>query len=278
MPSRPVAVVILLCWAASTIWLVQRDVLPSLGVGEITFERALAARAVEEPVEWTIYRGDEEVGSLLFLVKPAADGSCRLHSRGRIRSSLPGFREGPFEVVSEIDVDPLKRLQRLRVRLSLPADRTEVEVLGDANPNGRFALTARLLRDERDAMTPRKVELDVDPRMMVLDVFGQIDRLPDLRPGKTWTTQFVNPMRALAGGLLTPGASMDVVQNTVVDSEPIDWRGESALCYKVEHRHGPATTHSWARVKDGKVLVQEAYFAGERYRLVAQPPADAAGP
>lgn len=277
MPSRPVAVVILLCWAASTIWLVHRDVLPALGVGEITFERALAARAVEEPVEWTIYRGDDEVGSLLFLVKPAADGSCRLHSRGRVRSSISGFREGPFEVVSEIDVDPLKRLRRLQVLLSLPADRIEVEISGDAKPNGRLTLSARLLRDEREAMTPRKVELDVDPRIMVLDVFGQIDRLPDLRPAKTWTTRFVNPIRALVGGLSMLGESVDVVQNRVVVAESIEWGGDTVRCYRVEHRHGAATTYSWARVTDGKVLVQEAYFAGERFRLVAQPSADVAG-
>lgn len=273
MPSRPASLVIILLWLVSTVWLIQRDILPALGVGEITYERALAARAVEEPVEWIVYRQEEEVGNLLFSVKPSSDSSCQLQSRARIRFPIPGFKESQFELTSAIHVNPLKRLDRFQVLLSLPGDRTEIQVDGNANPRGDLGVTARLLVDDKEVMK-RDVAMSVDPEMMVLDVFGQIDRLPDLRPGKTWRTRFVNPLRAIVGGVLTtPLDSMDFVQNTVVGTETIEWNGEKPLCYKLEHRYQQVATHSWARVKDGKVLVQEVHFAGVPFRLVARPAA-----
>jgi hypothetical protein len=107
--------------------------------------------------------------------------------------------------------------------------------------------------------------------MMILDLFGQLDRLPDLRQGKTWRTQFVNPMSALLTGTLAPATSVDAIEHRVVLTEEISWNGRLWSCYKVEHRYQKASTHSWARVADGKVLVQEVLFGGTPFRLVAEP-------
>lgn len=271
MPSRPIAVMIVMFWTASTAWLVKRDILPALGVGDFTFEQALASRAVEAPVEWTIYRGDDEVGSLFYSLKPDSDSSYDIESRARIALPIAGMNNSEFELKSAIHVNPLKRLDRFDVQLSLLGARTEVKI--DGKVVGRRTLEVRgsLFVGDEEIMT-REVELAVDPSVMILDVFGRIDELPGLRPGKTWRTRFVNPLRAMIGGALAPTESLDYIQHTVVATEPLAWNGQPVVCYKVEHRYQQVATHSWVRRTDGKVLVQEVEFGGMPFRLVAKPP------
>lgn len=271
MPSRPITVMILLLWLGATAWLVQRDILPALGIGDITYEQTLASRAVETPVEWTIYRGDVEVGTVFFVLKPKPDSSYLLESQARVALPIAGMDNTNFELKSAIHVNPLKRLESFDVQLSLLGARTDARIEGQVVGSRTLRIRGQLLIGDREVMA-REVELAVNPNLMVLDLFGQIDQIPGLRPGKTWRTRFVNPLQAMIGGALSLNESTDFIQHTVVSKEPLEWNEESVACYKVEHRYRQVATHSWVRMSDGKVLVQEVQFGGTKFRLVAKPP------
>lgn len=272
MPSRPVSILIILFWLFSTAWLVERDLLPALGVGEITYDRALSARAVEEPVTWEIYRDKESVGTLFFAVEPKPDGRFHLTSRARIRVQVPPLDDTEFNVESVIIVDPLKRLERLSVLLTLPQSKTQFAIHGDVHDQDLDAKLTLFVNDveqfERDA------HFNVDRETMVLDIFGQIDRLPGLYAGKTWRTKFINPVTAMLSGTLVSTSELDFIRHSVVDVETIDWHGRQVPCFKVEHRYQKAAPNSWARQPDGKVLVQEVLFGTTPFRLVADAPND----
>jgi hypothetical protein len=268
MPSRTTTGLILLLWVVSTAWLASRDLLPSLGIGQITYERALSTRAVDEPVEWKIFRNEETVGNVLFSLHPKPNGTFELETRANLRVPIMGDEPSLIDIKSIIYVNPLKELDHFGINLGLSASKTEIHING-APKDEKLDLTLALRIDGKEQFS-RSMQIPFDKRAMVLDLFGQLDRLPDLRPGKTWRTQFVNPLASLVGGDLLPLRSMDSIQNTVVGMEEIDWEKERVSCYKVEHRYQHAVTSSWARVSDGKVLVQEVLFGGESYRLVAE--------
>lgn len=269
MPSRLWCGFIIVFWLASTAWLVQRDVLPSLGLGQLTYDRALSARAVEEPVEWHIYREDKEVGNLFFAVDPRPQGDFELRSRAKIEVEIPPLEATEFYIKSTIFVDPLKRLDRLEVSLSLPQSGTEVTIDGHTNDDELSVAIALMIAGKE--RFKRDLTFAVDRSVMMLDMLGQIDRLPDLYPGRTWRTRFINPVTALLTGTVAPSTSLDYIQHEVVETETIEWDEREWPCYKVEHRYQKAATHSWARVSDGKVLVQEVLFGGIPFRLVAEP-------
>jgi hypothetical protein len=268
MPSRTTCALIFLLWLFSTGWLISRDLLPSLGLGQITYERALASRAVEEPVDWTIFRDEEEVGHLFFSVHPKPNSTFELESRAHLRVPLTNDRPMIIDINSIIYVNPLKELDHFGVVVSLSGSNTEIHV--DGEPKEDTLALGLTLRVGGQEQFKRSMQVPFNRRAMLLDVFGQLDRLPDLRPGKVWQTQFVNPLSSLVGGDLLPVRTMDSIQNTVVGIEEIEWSKEKVACYKVEHRYQQALTSSWARVSDGKVLVQEVMFGGDRYRLVAE--------
>lgn len=269
MPSRLACGLIMLLWLISTAWLIQRDVLPSLGLGELTYDRVLSARAVEEPVEWQILREATEVGSLFFAVDPKPDGTFELQSKARVRVALPALQENEFNIDSIIYVDPLKRLDRMRIILSLPQSNTEVHVDGKAEGD-TLAVSLSLLLAGKEQFR-RDTTFAVERSVMVLDIMGQIDRLPDLRPGKTWRTRFINPLTMLLTSTVSTSNSLDYIEHRVVGVENVAWNEHDEACYKVEHRYQKAVTYSWARVRDGKVLVQEVLFGGVPFRLVAIP-------
>ncbi|MBY0585552.1 hypothetical protein K2X85_00130 [bacterium] len=269
MPSRTTCGLIFLFWLVSTAWLVSRDVLPSLGLGEVTYERALSSRAVEEPVEWKIFRDNEEVGNVFFTIHPQPDSTFELESRAHLRVRIVGDQPTPIDVLSKIYIDPLKQLDHFGIIMDLSSSRTELHVNGVPKDSAlRLTFT---LRTHDQEQFKRTVDLPFDRQAMVLDVFGQLDRFPDLREGKVWHTQFINPLASLVGGGdLLPVRSVDRIQHRVVATEEIVWEKERVRCFKIEHRYQQAVTSSWARVSDGKVLVQEVLFGGESYRLVAE--------
>lgn len=268
MPGRWTCALIIVFWIFATVRLVQRDVIPALGVGALTYDRVLSSRAVEEPVEWDIFRDKKNVGHLFFVVHPESDGTFQLQSRANFSVEIPGLEDSDFYLSSVIDVDPLKRLRRFVVILSLSQSSTEVRVEG--NVEGKELKVQMKLVIAGTEQLQREATFGVDPNAMMLDLFGQIDRLPDLRDGKTWRTRFINPMTVFLTGNLNTADGLDYIQHTVVGTEIIEWNHDIVKCYKIEHRYQRAVTYSWAR-PDGKVLVQEVVFSGVPFRLVAEP-------
>ena len=269
MPGRWTCALIIVFWIFATVRLIERDVIPALGVGALTYDRVLSARAVEEPVEWDIFREKKNIGHLFFVVHPESDGTFQLQSRANFSVEVPGLDETDFYLSSVIDIDPLKRLRRFVVILSLAQSSTEVRIEGNT-VDGKLAVEMKLFLGGKEQFR-RDTSFAVEPNAMMLDLFGQIDRLPDLREGKTWRTRFINPMTVFLTGSVNTTDGLDYIQNTVIGTELIEWNDDVVKCFKIEHRYQRAVTYSWAR-PDGKVLIQEVVFSGVPFRLVAEPP------
>lgn len=263
MPNRWVAGLIVLFWLIMTAAVVRRDILPRLGYGELDYRTVLSARAVEEPVQWSILLSERRIGAATTFIRPQPDGSYDFVSRGSLSAALLGENvENPADILlfrSEFVVSPLGRLDHFEASIAMEGSSLRVVVKGTVEEDKLRLETRGLAFLEKDAV------LSIDPESLLVDPLGPLDRLPGLRVGKSWTTRVVNPLSAL----ISPRAffsssrpSVEVVHHRVVGFDSLSWGGRPRRCYLVEHRHGSVVGKTWARVEDGKVLRQEVPVGG----------------
>ena len=268
MPSRWAQVVIVVFWLLMTGWLVRRDLLPSLGYGELTYRSLLAERAVEEHTYWTMKIDDQPVGSITSTVRPHGDGSYSLVSLAHLRQSFLGDEEpdGPtgIRISSDFSINALGKLQRFQVRISVEDASLQFGVRG--------LVQDRQLTVSIDGlpMFSEPMVLPIEPEALMCDVFSSIDKLPDLRVGKSWSTRTINPFSTI----LSPGAwlgnsrpTIEVTRHEVRKTEPIIWNGTMWDCFLVEHRHSSMVARTWVRRQDDRVLRQEVPFGGWKITL-----------
>ncbi len=88
-----------------------------------------------------------------------------------------------------------------------------------------------------------------EPRSVVSDVLGPLDRLPGLHVGQRWEMQVVNPFTGQV-----EQARAEVTRRTV-----IHWAGNPVSTYEVEQKMSSLQMHTWVRT-DGVILRQEVPF------------------
>ena len=106
------------------------------------------------------------------------------------------------------------------------------------------------------------------PRGMVQNTFGPLDRLPGLQVGQRWESQVISP--------LTGKMESGIVE--VVDKQVIAWGKDNnpVSTLVVVSRMGTHSARTWVRPADGLVLQQEIPFPMRKLVLVRQPDDDPA--
>lgn len=253
-------------------WLVQRDVLPRYGYGELDYRQYLAHRAVEEPSNWILKVDDDKVGQTVMKVKPLSDGNFVISNRLHIATTLVepiATARSTIDVDSDFIVHSVGHLHTFQVAIKI------------ATTNGQKRLGLKGTVEENElVLVPtglgtfdREYRVDIDPSMLLVDVFGPIDRVPGLRLGKKWQTRSIDPISLVVptGSLWGRKPSLSIIYNEVVDEESIEWGNRSFYCYRIEHRHDNMKSTTWARVSDGRVLRHEFPFGDKRVVVELDP-------
>ena len=82
-----------------------------------------------------------------------------------------------------------------------------------------------------------------EPRSVVHDILGPLDRLPGLHVGQRWETRVVNPF----------SGRVDLVRVEVKRLGVINWDGHTVRTYEVEQNMSPLSLRTWVRI-DGLIL------------------------
>lgn len=272
MPRFWFRVAIVVFWLGMTGALVRRDVLPRLGFGELSYPLVLANRAVEEPVHWNIFVNDKRVGSITTVIRPADDGSYDFNTRASVAGTLLGEDQhgsgGNLIAQSEFHVSPLGRLRKFNLSVYLDGTTFGVDVRGAVDGNSLHLVSKGLAK-----LLDREVTVAIDPEILILDELGPLDRLPGLRPGKTWTTRIANPLSIFTSpSSIFSGPTLETVTHRVVGTDVLAWEGRPWPCYLVEQRRGDLVARTWATIESGKVLRQELPFGGYTLAIVLDSP------
>ncbi len=206
MPPRAICLVILLYWVVASSSLIRRDILPVLGFVRPPDLRAIAlAEENPKPSRWSVEVIDNpltpdsrrKVGEAVTGSKRFADGWVRITSTVWFDSG--GLLLGtPFanrtsvrmEVKSDYRVDPSGNLRSFRATVK-PADDAEelLRVEGEL-VKGIMEITTHgplpILNQKRS--------YPYEPRSLVQNALGPIDRMPGLQVGQRWETRVVSPL------------------------------------------------------------------------------------
>jgi hypothetical protein len=279
MPSRLVSLGILIYWSIAAFLLLTWEVLPELTLGYAPDLRAITiASDSTKPVRYSIQVVDDPrhpevhrtVGESVTESKKRADGSFELTThvdldsggvlKGTLFRSLQG---GRLEVDSLYLVDHSGNLNSFDLKLGY---KNSVDSLLKVKGKLKGRKMEIVSRGPTDILN-QNLSFDYEPRSVVRDVLGPMDRLPGLHVGQKWESRVINPFTS----------QLEVVRVEVVRRGLIHWEGEPVTCFEVVHRTSPLTTKTWVRT-DGVILRQEIPLPIVRLVLERRPDSDAPRP
>ncbi len=283
MPPRIVLMLIVAFWLVSTGWLAYREWWPWLRTDTSPpFTVELADEAAPQYAQWSIWRGQEKVGSASTTMFCRKDDTFELHSS--IDNLALTFASVKIVVSRLTTVQKVTRDGQLltinsNVQLSghaLGGQLTMQAGLEGAVKDGKLVARARLYSD-----LTGQIERQLDPLPLAsgsainpLQPFAKLH----VYPGQSWKITSVDPLiQAISAASKQFGIdklidSSPKVVNAHVLSEPQDLvhAGIAMRCYVIEYHSDEFEGRTWTRISDGKVLQQEMNGGGEKLTLVRE--------
>jgi hypothetical protein len=277
MPSRIVSLIILVYWSIAAFCLLTWDVLPEITSGYPPDLRSIT-QAVDsaKPIRWSIQVTDDPrfpdvrriVGEAVTACARRPDGWFELTSR--VEFDAGGLLKGTtfltrtnirLEIESRYMVDRSGNLHSFLLEVKTPKSfETLVDVKGEVTGNQMEVVS----RGPVDILN-KKIKIAYQPKSVIQDVLGPLDRLPGLHVGQRWESQVINPFTG----------QVSAVKAEVKRRGLIHWNGEPVTTYEVVQTMGPLTTRTWVRLDDGVIIRQEVPLPLVRLVLERRPDAAA---
>ncbi len=262
MPPRLLCVGLLLYWAVAVLSLITRDLLPELNLGSPPDLRTISrAEDGARPSRWAVQVVDDpSAPDVRRTVGQAVTGGVRRSDGWVVMTSRLWFDAGgllkgtPFsgktnvrmEVLSSYNVDPSGNLRSFRasVKTMDPPEEDLFDVRGTLKEHTLEVTTRGALPFMNQTRS-----VPYEPRGVVQNALGPIDRLPGLQVGQRWDMRIVSPFTGQA----------EVVRTEVVRRSIIHWDKNPVPAFEVVQHMTPLTAKTWVR-PDGIVLRQEVPF------------------
>jgi hypothetical protein len=261
MPSRLVCVALLLYWSVSAVGLITRDLLPELSLRSPPDLRTISrAERVAPSSRWVVQvvddpsdpEGRRTVGQAMADATRRPDGGVQLESRvwfdsgGLLKGTPFANKTGvQIEVLSTYQVDASGNLRSFRAVVKSRDDPDELLVVEGHLKNHAIEITSR---GPLPIMSQTRT-IPYEPRGVVQNAVGPIDRLPGLQVGQRWDTRIISPMTGKA----------DLVRVEVTRRTVIQWDNNPVTVLELVQHMTPLSARTWVR-PDGLVLRQEIPF------------------
>ena len=260
MPSRPACVAILLFWVYAAGELLRRDILPDFWVTPPPDLRSIAAAEEDaRPTQWELLVAEDNglrtlrsVGRAVTESKRTLDGGTELigHVWFDSGSLLKGTRfdtqrNERLDVSNRLEVDRSGNLKRFRAVVRSASDNFDLMTI-DGQVKGRTIEVGA--RGPMPLLNWTK-SFPYEPKGLIQNSIGPIDRLPGLQAGQRWVTRVVNPLTG----------RVEDVKVEVTGKHTIQWDGAMVPTLEVVQHTSPVSARTWVR-KDGLVLRQEVPF------------------
>jgi hypothetical protein len=295
MPSRFVSLVILVYWLIAAFCLLTWDVIPELTLGNPPDLRVITLAAdSSKPVRWSIQVNDDPrfpdvrrvVGDAVTKLSRRPDGWVEMTSKVEIDAG--GLLKGTaflsrsslrLWIDSHYQVEPTGNLRSFSIEVkSRDSPDTLIDVKGQLKDKkdakgqviGKKVAKGQVKGKEMEIVSKgpipilnKRVTIDYEPRSVVHDVLGPLDRLPGLHVGQRWDSQVINPFTG----------QVDRVRVEVARRGLIHWAGNPVTTFEVVQHAAPLSMRTWVRL-DGVILRQEVPFPFVRLVLERRPEQD----
>jgi hypothetical protein len=260
MPSRAACVAILLFWVYAAGGLLRRDILPDFWVTPPPDLRSIAAAEEDaRPTGWELtvaegngLKGVRSVGRAVTRSSRSEDGGTVLFGQVWFDSGnlLKGTRfdsqsSERLDITNRLEVDRSGNLRKFRAVVHSASDRFNLMTLDGLVKGSIVEVKAQgpfpLLNWTRT--------FPYEPRGMIQNSIGPIDRLPGLQVGQRWETRVVSPLTG----------RVENVKVEVAGKRAIMWDNTVVTTLEVVQHLTPISARTWVR-PDGLVLRQEVPF------------------
>jgi hypothetical protein len=276
VPSRFISLAILIYWSIAAFCLLTWDVIPELSLGSAPDLRTIAGSGDStKPVRWSIQIVDDPrfpevrrtVGESVTTSSRQRDGWVVLSSTVDIDAG--GLLKGtPFVTRTSARVG-VESLYRVDPSGNLGSFDLQVRSHEAADP--LIKVKGQLKGDKMEIVSRgplplfnQNLSFEYEPRSVVRDLLGPLDRLPGLHVGQRWESRAINPF----------SGQVDSVRVEVARRALIHWEGDPVPTFEVVERMGPLTMRTWVRT-DGVILRHEVPFPFVRLVLERRPDTDA---
>ena len=276
MPSRLISLAILIYWCLAAFCLLTWEILPELSLGYPPDLRAIAAAGNDsQPVTWSIQVvSDPKSPDVRRSVGEAVTTSRRLENGWFELSSKVGFDAGGVLTGTRFETKTSVRVVMgsiYRVDSSGNLRSFDVKVTPRDSMEPLLTISGRLKEGVMQVVSKGPVSIlnqqksfPYEPRSVVQNALGPLDRLPGLHLGQRWDSRVVDPFTG----------QVDQVRVEVQRRTLIHWNGEPVSAFEVVQHAGPLTAKTWVR-PDGMIIRQEVPFPFVRLVLerIPEPPA-----
>lgn len=295
MPSRVGVGFILLFWLGTAALVGYREVWPRLfsdGPPPLRIDLAdEAAQAV--PARWAVYRGDEQVGTLITKMEyVGSDDTFRfVNSYRNLKfdfGKLVGIEVPQLETVVRVTRTGDLREQQMTGELiakfgGVEIGRATAEVTGVVR-NGQLVGQCKIKSPLSNIDQP--LEPVPVPAGQVMNPMMPVSRLRDVQPGRRWVIREVDPLREAMDVMLREVAKKSGQDSKLLEMLPKGDRDRELLaevkgspekltrkdgteveCWIIEYRRDDTQARTWVSKDDGRVLRQEASGFGEKLRF-----------
>jgi hypothetical protein len=256
---------------------------------------AVAIELIDEatpsvPVQWTITRGDKQIGSLntRMVHQPDTDTFRFIHRYTNVKIEFQAgiaFAIPTAETTVVVTREGEFRGQSMK-------GKGEIELAGLSLLSGSITIESRVengqLRGECQAKTSLgNIERNLEPVTIqegqILNPLMPVNRLRDVSPGRRWTIRLNDPLmdslKIMIEGavksqkfLTLPknlGSSDNELIAEVKQQQDILTRpgSEPVACWVIEYRREQPIARTWVAVADGKVVRQEAQVGDDLLRF-----------
>jgi hypothetical protein len=258
MPPRLLSVGILIYWSAATWLLISRDLLPEFTLAQPPDLRTITrAEAGSVPARWEVQVIDDpsspetrrKVGEAITGAVRRGDGKIMMTNRAWFDSH--GLLKGTafadktnirLVVDSTYMVDASGNLQSLQINVTTPSEPTPLFKVDGVVRNRALEITMFGLLPMLNVTR----SIPYEPRGVIQNTLGPLDRPPGLQVGMRWDVRVVNPLTSKA----------DTVRVEVTRKRVIQWNRNPVTTLEVVQHLSPLTARTWVR-PDGVVLRQE---------------------
>jgi hypothetical protein len=262
MPSRPACVAILFFWVYASVGLLRRDILPDYWVTPPPDLRSIAAaEEMARPTEWELSVAEDASLRNLRSVGRAVTKSNRLLDGGMELTGHVWFDSGSLlkgtrfdtqsnerlDISTRMEIDPSGNLRNFRAVVRSVADGFDLVTLSGKVKDRMMEVTSQS-RIPLPILN-RTMTFPYEPRGMIQNSIGPIDRMPGLQVGQRWVSRVVSPLTG----------RVEEVKVEVTGKHTIQWNNEVVTTLEVVQHMTPISARTWVR-KDGLVLRQEVPF------------------
>lgn len=281
MPPRYLMWAIVVCWLATTSWLVYTDIRPRLwpgGAPPFNIDLADEAQSATS-TRWWIYREAIRKGYCDTSVRyRSADDTFELNGVFKlwlVNRIMTGRADLVIQSMYRVTREgELRGLSAIITYGSAESNSIEAQISGDV-VNGIFTAHLRILNGEMVLWKQDLHPVEVSRGGSVLNPFQPLNRLNGLRHGQHWRVPMIHPLneafqkhfKELTGSTVSDDLPW-VEAQVLPQSQILEWRDEQVSCLVIEYQGEDTRARTWVRETDGLVIQQEVYKDRDHLLLV----------